>query len=601
MARKSAGKSGGERRQNQAAPSDLLPQAVQLHQAGRLQDAEKLYRRILRADPGHADANHLLGLVIRAGGQLELAAELVSKAVAASPQNPVFHGNLGNLMNELGRTGDAIYSLKQSIALRPDNAVTQSNLGNILLADERLEEALDCYDQALILKADFIDVIRNRAGLLQTLERFDDAAQGYRNALVLNPGDAAAHNNLGTVLFEQGKLDEAVASYRAATDIDPEYALALNNLGVALNELGHAQEAAESCRRALAVEPDNGEAHRNVAYFIKHENRDDDVRAMEASYSNSEQDAQNRMHLGFALAKVFEDGKKYDEAFGYLAEANAARRASYSYSSMVEMDKAESIKKLFDADLFEKFRGAGNPDETPIFILGMPRSGTTLAEQILSSHPQVFGAGELSILSRTIAASFGRMGSPELAAALGKASASELGEAGKKYLDALRRRFGETRFISDKMPGNFLNIGMIKLMLPKAKVIHCRRGPEDTCLSIFKTYFSVQGMYYAYDLTELGEYFQMYEDLMAHWMQVLPGFAHDFCYEDLVDDQEGLTRSLLAYCGLEWDDACLRFHESERAVRTASAGQVRSPIYRDSIGAWKRYEKNLSPLIEALS
>ena len=231
----------------------------------------------------------------------------------------------------------------------------------------------------------------------------------------------------------------------------------------------------------------------------------------------------------------------------------------------------------------------------------MPRSGTTLVEQILASHPKVHRAGELNYLHRVVTSRFTKIDDARFAESLNQASTGDFSGAGGEYIRMIRERADSAGFITDKMPLNFHLIGMIKLMLPNAKIIHCCRDPLDTCLSIFKNYFSFDGHYYAYDLDEIGRYYNLYRDLMRHWRHVLPGFIYDIQYENLVAEQEKQSRALLAYCGLEWDDACLEFHKTDRPVQTASSAQVRRPIYKDSVQSWKRYENQLAPLRDVLS
>jgi len=251
--------------------------------------------------------------------------------------------------------------------------------------------------------------------------------------------------------------------------------------------------------------------------------------------------------------------------------------------------------------LFDDRHAVGSSDETPIFILGMPRSGTTLIEQILASHPEIHGGGERYDLQRNIEAGFGKIGDAAFAVNINQASPDQFSMAGDNYVRGVRDRFIGGRYITDKMPNNFQLIGMIHLMLPNAKIIHCCRDPLDTCLSIFKNLFTADGHYYAYDLTELGRYYGLYGDLMNHWRDMLPGVIHDIHYEDLVMDQESETRALIEFFGLDWDDSCLEFQKTARPVHTTSSVQVRKPIYNDSIQSWKRYENRLSPLREALS
>lgn len=275
------------------------------------------------------------------------------------------------------------------------------------------------------------------------------------------------------------------------------------------------------------------------------------------------------------------------------------KRSGYDYSLEEDKEFFSCIKEMFSAELFKKHSNSGTDNNAPIFILGMPRSGTTLTEQILSSHQMVYGAGELPDIRKLLSQMCGAGEYKKFPKLVGSLGNDDLSRIGSEYIKGLRKRNSSAEHITDKMPHNFLHVGMIRLMLPNAKIIHCKRDPIDNCLSIFKQNFG--GVHkYAYDLAELGGYHLLYQDLMEHWNKVLPGFVFELQYEDMVADQEGMTRKLLEFCGLPWDDNCLQFHKSERTVKTASYTQVRKKIYSDSVQLWKRYEQELQPLISAL-
>ncbi len=428
----------------------------------------------------------------------------------------------------------------------------------------------------------------------------DEAVASYNKALAIKPDYAEAHSNLGNALKDLGKLDEAVASYNKALAIKPDYAEAYSNLGNALQSLGKLDDAVASYHKALAIKPDYAEAHRHLARVKKYSENDEDIRSMEQNYANLEINDEQRMHLAFGLGKAFEDLQQYEKAFDFFVEGNTLRRKAYRYSVDDDAVFFNKIKKALNTSFFAKHQHTGYKGERPpIFILGMPRSGTTLVEQILASHPQVHGAGELETLRQIILNDFDKGNGVDFPESTKQADGADFECAGIKYTRDSRKRSLDSQFVTDKMPDNFKYIGLIKLMLPDAKVIHCRRDPADTCLSIFKNYFIKQHKY-SHDLRELGRYYNLYRDLMEHWHSVIPGFIHDIQYENMVTDQVGQTRALLKYCGLEWNDACLEFHKTDRPVATASAAQVRRPIYNSSVQLWKKYEKQLSPLLEIL-
>ena len=518
--------------------------AVQHHTAGRLPQAKSIYQQILQTDHRQPVALHLLGAIAHQMGKADIAVGLITKALAIKPDYPEAHINLGNALQELGK--------------------------------------------------------------------LDEAVASYHKALAIAPEFAEAHNNLGNALQDLGQLDQAFASYHKALAIAPDYPEAHNNIGTAIQELGRSDEAAASYHKALAIRPDYAEAYRHLAFVRKFTDYDHDIAAMEAAYAMPGLGDEQRMHLAFGLGKAFEDLGDYEKAFGFYLTGNTLKRATYEFSIERVEKLFGCLKKTFTKDLFRKHQAAGrdssentkSSDVTPIFILGMPRSGTTLVEQILASHPSVHGAGELDYIDRIVTANFNKTDEAAFSESINQASIGDVSSAGGEYMAMIgamiRQRAHGAGFITDKMPDNFMLIGMIRLMLPHARIIHCRREPLDTCLSISKNLFTAKGYHYAYDLDLLGRYYNLYRDLMAHWDNVLPDFIYPLDYEELVAEQETQSRALLAHCGLEWDDACLEFHKTDRQVQTLSAAQVRRPIYKDSISSWKRYEKQLAPLLEVL-
>jgi len=416
----------------------------------------------------------------------------------------------------------------------------------------------------------------------------------------LQPDYAEAHNNLGNAFNEQGRLDEAIASYRQALTVKPDFAEVHSNLGFIFRQLGKMDDAIAGFRKAIALQPDYARAFKGLSMLVKYTEVDDGVHAMEYLF-NQKGDISDadRINLGFALGKVFEDLGDYDKSFDFILEANLLKRKSYTYSIQKDQNLFDRIKKTFSPDFFSLHHGSGNHDRTPIFILGMPRSGTTLVEQILASHPQVMGAGELDILGKLTNAICKGAATPHLPECLLDLGRDAFESMGSDYIKKIRKYSNAAEYITDKMPHNFLHVGLIKTILPNAKVIHCMRDPMDNCFSILKTEFT--GTHeYAYNMIELGKYYNLYSDLMKHWEEVLPGFMHTLRYEEIVTDQQNQTRSLLDFCGLPWNEACLAFHKTERKVSTASLAQVRQPIYKDSVELWNRYEKQLEPLRKAI-
>ncbi len=465
----------------------------------------------------------------------------------------------------------------------------------------RLAEAAAAYRQILALRPDRAEVWNNLGNVLKDQGKFDEAAVQYERAVALNPGLLQTYNNLGNVLREQGKLDEAVARYEQAIAPRPELAEAYDNLGKVLKEQGKFKEAAARYEQALALRPDFAEAHYNRSDLKTFRPGDPDLAALEALATDNRLPPAKMLYIHFALGKALEDVGDYPRAFEHLLQGNALKRREVHYNEAAHQQIFQRIVDVFDADLLERFAGVGDPSPAPIFVLGMPRSGSTLVEQILASHPQVHAAGELKNLDRvvkTVTDAGGRpVPYPQGIATLDAAGFRRLGQA---YLTSLPTPpAGKTR-ITDKAPGNFFHVGLIHLILPNARIIHTMRDPVDTCVSCFSRLDAVSSTF-SYDLAELGCYYRWYYELMEHWRSVLPvGAMLDVTYEEVVDNLEEQARRLIDYCGLRWDDRCLSFHETSRPIRTASNVQVRRPLYRSSLARWRRYEAYLAPLLAEL-
>ena len=377
----------------------------------------------------------------------------------------------------------------------------------------------------------------------------------------------------------------------------------MRRIGAALLEKGDLGEAAATARLAIAADPNHAGAWFLLSQVKRQAEPDAELAELKKHQQASSPGSPERMHLSFALGKLSDDLKEYDDAFDFYSEGNAIRRKAIVYDAHKTRQQFAEMKAAFNADFIaaraERRRNAV-ADDTPIFVVGMPRSGTTLVEQIIASHPDVIGGGELRILRDTVAQRFPLMDGSDLPASIARMPDKTFIEAGRQYVEALHRRFPGARHVTDKMPGNFMLIGFLHLMLPEAKIIHCRRNAAATCLSIFKSYFRDDGHLYGYNLAELGEFHNLYRDLMEYWHEVLPGVVHDVRYEDFVADQEGQSRALMDYIGLPWSEKVLAFQETNRPIRTASAAQVRQPMYKSSVDLWKLYGDRLKPLTDIL-
>ncbi len=517
-----------------------------------------------RAAPDPAELNQLVAL-FNAGRYQELesgARALVGRYTDSGLGWKI----LGAALQIQGK--DSLHALHKAAELLPGDAVTHYNLGNILHERGRLNEAEASYRRALQVVPDGADVHVNLGKTLQDMGRTGEAEASYRRALRIKPDHAEAHNNLGETLMESGRLDEAEASLRRALQIRPDYI----KVRLSLASVRKVKADDENLAALLAAE----EAARNSATSLHGE---------------------DAMCLHFALGKSYGDLGDPEKAFPHFLEGNRLKRATFDYRPERVAKHFAAIMRNFDAATPDRLRGGGDPSTLPIFVLGMPRSGTTLVEQIIASHPDVHGAGELPDLTAILQQEVAGAVFPHNLHAL---EPEHLAAWGAAYVAGLQRRAPEARRITDKMPANFLALGLIHLMLPKAKIIHVKRNPADTCLSCFTTLFS-HGQHHTYDLAELGRYYADYERLMEYWRRVLPDGAFlEVQYEDVVADQEAQARRIIDYCGLVWNDACIDFHKNGRAVSTASMAQVRQPIYKSSVDRWRPYGKFLGPLFDAL-
>jgi tetratricopeptide (TPR) repeat protein len=465
----------------------------------------------------------------------------------------------------------------------------------------RIDQAVALYECALFLRPDSAEVLNDLGYALLQQGRRNEAVTLLERAVVLNPGNARPVMNLGSALAAQGRIDEAAAHHQRALAIDPGFVEGHVHMGNVFASQGRFDDAMAAYGRAIAIMPDYAQAHYSRALVKKFHPGDADLTALEALAGREDLPADKALHAHFALAKAAEDCKDYGRAFSHLRRGNALKRRQINYDEAGAAKLVEQTCAAFDKSLFDRFEGEGDPSSVPIFVLGMPRSGSTLVEQILGAHPQIHTAGELTDLDQAAGSVLKSGGhSFPYAGCVPALTGVILRRIGRAYLSRLPAPAeGRTRIV-DKLPGNFLLVGLIRLTLPNARIIHTMRDPVDTCVSCYSTLFS-SGQDFCYDLAELGRHYRRYTEVMAHWRSVLPpGAMLDVAYEDVVDDLEGQARRLIDYCGLPWDDRCLDFHKNSGLVRTASVAQVRKPLYRSSLQKWRRYEADLGPLLEGL-
>jgi tetratricopeptide (TPR) repeat protein len=541
-----------------------LDLSVALSKVGKEGAARQALEQSFRLDPGRKDL--LMGAEHQRAGRFEDAERVYRGVIAREPTNVTAVRLLGSLASETRRHGIAVRQLRKAVEMKPDYFSAWVDLGRELSEQEQFEEC----EEAL------------------------------RHAIRLEPKLPHPRTLLGSMLAKAGRYDEAIAAYEVALEMQPDHSGSLAGMGHLLRTIGRTDEAIAAYRQCIKNHPAFGEAYWSLANLKTFRFTDEELATMEENVDNDRLLEETKVCFNFALGKAYEDRGEYDRAFSYIDRGNAMRRVNENYDPVQTEVIHDRIIDTFCAEFMTEKGGHGDPDPSPIFIVGLPRSGSTLIEQILASHSQVEGTHELADLPRVIRSiNQENPGGKLYPEAFQQFDAEKFRVLGKQYLDATQRhRSGAPRF-TDKMPNNFPSVGMIQLLLPNAKIVNARRHPLDSCMGSYKQLF-FKGQAFSYDLVEIGEYYIEYQRLMDYWHDILPGRVLDVQYEQMVGDQENQTRRLLEYCELPWEDNCLRFYENKRAVNTASSEQVRQPIYSKSLNSWRRYEVGLAPLIEVL-
>jgi tetratricopeptide (TPR) repeat protein len=490
---------------------------------------------------------------------------------------------------------------QQAIKLRPDFAQAHYNLAALCMEQKRDGSAMKHYREAIRYDSGFTDAYIALAQLYGKLSITEKALPLFEEAMRRKPNNYGLMMEYATILQDGGRSEEALEIATKALELAPQDDLpTMLTMSKLLLNAGRHDETLQYGRKVLEVHPDAVWVFGNIANVKKFQEGDPEIIEMEQAMARDGLEDEPRTILHFSLGKVYNDCKQYDDAFSHYLSGNRIKHQSIEYERKLEEEYFERLIEFFDQQFFTQRPWPGQESDLPIFIVGMPRSGTTLTEQIISSHPQVFGAGELGDMGRISSHLTGLAGKgSEYPSSLLKLDGDVLSAVTSRFLENLRAYDPEARHITDKMPHNFVQLGTIAYLLPRARVVHCRRNPLDNCISIFFQNFG-DGHNYKWDLEDLGHYYRLYERLMEHWQRVLPNPLFEVQYEEMVENQEALSRRLIEFCGLEWDDGCLEFHTSSRAVKTASHWQVRQPIYKSSTERWRRYEKHLGPLQKGL-
>ena len=562
-----------------------------LRKNGRFDEAIAACRQAIALKPNYALAHGNLGNALKDKGQLDEAIAAYRQAIALNPNLPEAHSNLGNALKDKGQLDEGIAAYSKAIECRPGWAVPHVNLGKLFSSQGRFEEARLAFQQGAQCEPDNSDAQNCLAMVLAELQRFDEAGKALDRAAALAPNSALTHEARGMILWRSGRGVEAVESFRRALEIAPESGSVWIDLGEALRQIGRFAEAADCARQILVRRPGAAEAYTLMASVGASADAVEMAWLM-ASVDDPQTPIRDRAELGFVLGKMLDDAGRFDEAFAHYARANSLvlqmrHAAGERYNSDQFAHRVDESIAMFTPEFFARTHDWGEASELPVFIVGMPRSGTSLVEQIASSHPDVFGAGELL-----------EIGKIETSLSSTQCLPGPIKDAAGKQLERLRALGSSALRVIDKTPANVERLGLIATLFPSARVILCRRDPRDTCLSCFFQRFTA-GNLYSFDLGQCGRHHVHTDRLVAHWLKVLPLRMLEVQYEDLVADLDTQSRRIISFLGLPWNPACLDFHRTERTVQSASDWQVRQPIYTRSVGRWRNYERHLGPIFEA--
>ena len=562
-----------------------------LYRQGKLDDVLVQSSNLLEQGVNSAEIYAIMGGAYTGLGMLETAAEHFLTALKINPDNAEIHNNVAVVLKNLGRMQEAELHVRTALDLAPNYAQAFDNLGNLLKSLGRNQEALAHHNKAVELQPQSARSHNNVGNDLRALGHHEKAIPSFVRALEINPSYAEAHNNLGSALNSLGRYKEAIASYANAIAIKPNIAIFYNNIGNSYHHLGDFSDAKAAYNNAIRLNPSYAQAYRNLSEIKRYGEDDPLVKQMNDLLGSPNCSNDDLMNIRFALGKANADIGDCAQAFEHFYHGNRLRKTQLGYDISSDQALFSSIKKLFSHGVAALDVTPTLSDKKPIFVLGMPRSGTTLVEQILASHPLVHGAGELQLMPQLV-----RSTNHEIIS-----NQCDMPPIRDAYLSAVQQLAPDKAYIVDKMPYNFIWIGHILTTLPEAKIVHLKRDAVAVCWSNFKHCFSSAGNGFSYDLEDVAHYYRLYEELMLFWHQQFPGRILDFSYEALTYNQADETKRLLEYVGLEWDDRCIDFHATERSVSTASSKQVRQKLYQGSSQEWRSYESFLRPMLDIIN
>ena len=550
------------------------------------------FKKAIKLHSGYAEAYNNMGIAFIDVSKLEKAVDCFKQAVEIKPDYAEAHYNMGNALREKNNLVLALSHYQQAFEINPNYVEALNNIGNIFVEKGQLDKAIYNYEKVVKINPQYFEVYFKLANIFLDTCKPERAIDCFKQVIKIKPDHFVAYNNMGTVLLNINKTESAIECFNKAVKNQPDYALAYSNLGLAFSQKGELGAAVNNYNQAIKFNPKNSEFHRGLSLVKKYKESDSQILQMEAIYFDVSTNICNRCSICFALAKAMEDLNKQKDAFYYLREGNKLRKKILSYDIKSDKSLFYTLKKTdMDAPKSAFLSFEKNSDSCPVFILGMPRSGTTLVEQIISSHSKAFGAGELNFVKELgLRLSIGQE----------NLTMTSLLKFRRNYLKKITELADGSPYVTDKMPHNFLYVGLICRTFPDAKIIHLERNPPATCWSNFQSYFPDTSLGYCYDLGDLVEYYKLYKSLMKFWNKAYPGRIYNLNYDKLTVEPSSETKKIISYLNLDWEISCLSPEKNRRNIKTASQHQVRKKIYKASSEKWLSFEPFLKGAFDRL-